>query len=56
MHIIEPDFSIPIPLDFVPLQDFREKAEAACRTAEEIGIDTTPTEQDKKKLNRLSTI
>lgn len=48
MHTIEPDLSIPIPLDFIPLQDFREKAEAACRTAEEIGIDTTPTEQDKE--------
>lgn len=43
---IEPDVGVPFPLEPIPFKDFQEKAAAACRTAEELGIDTTPTERD----------
>ena len=44
---VEPDLAIPMPFENVPLKDFREKAEAACNSAELLGLDTTPTEKDK---------
>lgn len=43
---VEPDLTIPFPEDNPVLASFREKAEAACRTAELLDIDITPTEQD----------
>ncbi len=45
MHIIEPDFSIPIPDKPTPLTDFTEKVEAACRTIEEYDIEAVITEE-----------
>jgi hypothetical protein len=44
---IEPDLSIPFPDDNPVLADFIEKAQAACNTAELLGLDTEPTEEDK---------
>lgn len=43
---VEPDLTIPFPEDNPVLANFREKAEAACKTAELLGIDVTPTEED----------
>jgi hypothetical protein len=43
---VEPDLTIPFPEDNPVLASFREKAEAACKTAELLDIDITPTEQD----------
>jgi hypothetical protein len=45
---IEPDFSIPFPLDPIPLSDFREKAEAACKTLEFLGIEPEVTLEDQE--------
>lgn len=42
------DLSIPFPDPGAKLTDFQEKVEAACRTAELLGLDTTPTEEDKE--------
>lgn len=55
MHTyIEPDFSIPFPEEFIPLQDFKEKAEAACRTAELLALNVTPTEDELKEAEQLT--
>jgi len=43
---VEPDLTIPFPEDNPVLANFREKAEAACKTAELLGIDVTPSEED----------
>jgi hypothetical protein len=43
---VEPDLTIPFPEDNPVLANFREKAEAACKTAELLGIDVTPTDED----------
>ena len=53
MHTIEPDLSIPIPLEVIPLQDFREKAEAACRTAEFLGLEPDPTMEDTHRAEQI---
>jgi len=44
---IEPDVSIPLPFEPIPLSDFREKAAAACKTAELLGLDTESTDEDR---------
>lgn len=38
--------AIPFPEDNPVLANFRERAEAACRTAELLELDVTPTEED----------
>lgn len=43
---VEPDLAIPFPEDNPVLSNFRERAEAACRTAEILELDVTPTEED----------
>ena len=43
---IQPDFAIPYPDKGAKLSDFREKVEAACRTAELLGLDEAYDEQD----------
>jgi hypothetical protein len=43
---VEPDLAIPFPEDNPVLANFRERAEAACRTAELLELDTTPDEED----------
>ena len=43
---IQPDFAIPFPEKGAKLSDFREKVEAACRTAELLGLDDEPTDAD----------
>lgn len=43
---VEPDLAIPFPEDNPVLANFRERAEAACRTAELLELDVTPTEED----------
>ena len=45
MHV-EPDLAIPFPEDNPVLANFRERAEAACRTAELLELDITPTDED----------
>lgn len=42
------DLSIPFPESGAKLTDFQEKVEAACRTAELLGLDTKPTYEDQK--------
>jgi len=43
---IQPDLAIPFPDKGAKLTDFREKVEAACRTAEMLGLDDTYDEED----------
>lgn len=43
---IHPDLSIPFPDKGTKLTDFREKVEAACRTAEMLGLDDEYDEKD----------
>ena len=43
---IEPDLSIPFPEDNPTLANFRERAEAACKTADLLELDIEPTEED----------
>lgn len=50
---IEPDLAIPMPEENLKLTDFRERAQAACKTAELLGLDTTPTEEDKAEAENM---
>jgi hypothetical protein len=43
---VEPDLAIPFPEDNPVLANFIEKAQAACNSAELLGLDMTPTEKD----------
>jgi hypothetical protein len=43
---VEPDLAIPFPEDNPVLANFRERAEAACRTAELLELDVTATDED----------
>jgi hypothetical protein len=43
---IQPDLAIPFPKKGTKLSDFREKVEAACRTADLLGLDDTYNEED----------
>lgn len=45
---IEPDLAIPFPEDNPVLANFIEKAQAACNSAELLGLDTTPSEEEKE--------
>jgi hypothetical protein len=49
---IEPDLGIELPEDNIPLSSFKEKAEAACATAELLGIDIEPTLEDTQKAEQ----
>jgi hypothetical protein len=51
---VEPDLAIPFPEDNPVLENFRERAEAACRTAELLELDTTPTEEDMAVAETLT--
>ena len=44
---IEPDLAIPFPQDDVVFANFREKALAACNSAEFLGLDLEPTEEER---------
>lgn len=44
---IEPDSAIPLPKDNSGVDNFRERTDAAVKTAELLELDTTPTEEDK---------
>jgi len=46
---IQPDLAIPFPKKGAKLNDFREKVEAACRTAELLGLDDDYDEKDVKE-------
>lgn len=46
MYEITPDFSIPLPDKGGALSDFKEKVEAACRTAALLGLDEEPDAMD----------
>lgn len=41
-----------MPHENLPLKDFREKAIAACNSAEFLGLDTTPSEEDKELVEK----
>ena len=43
---VEPDIAIPFPEDNPILANFRERAEAACKTADLLELDVNPTEED----------
>jgi hypothetical protein len=43
---VEPDLSIPFPEDNPTLANFRERAEAACKTADLLELDIEHTEED----------
>ena len=49
---IEPDLGIELPEDNIPLSSFKEKAEAACATAELLDLDIEPTEADLSKAEK----
>jgi hypothetical protein len=44
---IEPDLAIPFPEDCSVFANFREKALAACNSAELLGLDLEPTEDER---------
>jgi hypothetical protein len=44
---IEPDLAIPFPEDYSVFANFREKALAACSSAELLGLDLEPTEEER---------
>ena len=46
---IQPDFAIPFPENGTKLTDFREKVEAACRTADLLGLEGTYDDEDLKE-------
>ena len=53
---IEPEIGVPIDAD-TPYEDLRERAEAACNTAEELaehGLDIEPTREDKDVAANLA--
>lgn len=49
---IEPDLAIPFPEDNPVLANFIEKAQAACNSAELLGLDTTASEEDKEAAEK----
>lgn len=51
---VEPDLAIPFPDDNPVLANFRERAEAACRTADLLELDVTPTEEDMAVAETLT--
>jgi hypothetical protein len=50
---IEPDLAIPLPVDNLKFSDLKERALAACNTAELLGLDITPTSEDKSDAEKL---
>jgi hypothetical protein len=50
---VEPDSAIQMPIDNIPLKDFREKAMAACASAEFLGLDMEPTPEDKETAEQV---
>lgn len=51
---VEPDVGIPMPDDNAVLADFRERAIAACNSAEVLGLDTSATEEDKEEAEQIA--
>lgn len=51
---VEPDLAIQMPFENLPLKDFREKAIAACNSAEFLGLDMTPSEKDKEEAEQAA--
>jgi hypothetical protein len=51
---IEPDSAIPLPKDNSGVDNFRERTDAAVVTAELLGLDTTPTEEDKAQAEQIT--
>lgn len=49
---IEPDSAIPLPKDNSGVDNFRERTDAAVKTAELLELDTTPTEEDKAEAEQ----
>jgi hypothetical protein len=51
---VEPDVGIAMPEGNISLSDFKERAEAACKSAEFLGLDMTPTEEDKQAAEEIT--
>lgn len=50
--VLTPDLGVPITPE-MPYLDLRERAAAACAAAETLGLDTTPTLEDKEVAQKL---
>lgn len=50
--VLTPDLGVPITPE-MPYLDLRERAQAACAAAEVLGLDTTPTNEDKEVAQKL---
>ena len=54
MHLqIEPDSAIPLPKDNSGVDNFRERTDAAVKTAELLELDTTPTEESHIQAEQM---
>lgn len=54
MHLqIEPDSAIPLPKDNSGVDNFRERTDAAVKTAELLELDTTPTEESHTQAEQM---
>ena len=54
MHLqIEPDSAIPLPKDNSGIGNFRERTDAAVKTAELLELDTTPTEESHAQAEQM---
>lgn len=50
--VLSPDLGVPLSPD-IPYLDLRERAAAACAAAEVLGLDTTPTPEDREAAQKL---
>jgi hypothetical protein len=50
---IEPDSAIPLPKDNSGVDNFRERTDAAVKTAELLELDTTPTEESHAQAEQM---
>lgn len=50
---IEPDSAIPLPKDDSGVENFKERADAACKTAELLELDTSSSEESKAAAEQM---
>lgn len=51
---IEPDSAIPLPKDNSGVDNFRERTDAAVKTAELLELDTTPSEESRLEAEQIA--
>jgi len=51
---IEPDSAIPLPKDNSGIDNFRERTDAAVKTAELLELDTTPSEESHQEAEQIA--